>query len=358
MNETPEQQEKQERPEKRPQPTRYRSAMPLKQLQPSPENARRRFEDGPLRDLADSIRAHGVTNPLTVVPREGGPDEQPTYTVIAGERRRRAAILAGLTEVPVICLFDPHLVAQAPQIALAENLLRQPLNPYEETMAILDLIANRLARQSKWPTYREHFPSDRHAAAEALRLLALGGRNLEALRTSLKVEPGELEKLLTGLLGERDGMSVTSFVKNRLKLLKLPPDVQRACETGELDYTKANLLSEVPDAAHRKALLDRTLEQNLAHAQLRRLVDEVKGPKAPKNDLFTRLDQVKRTLKAAWPDLGSKDRARAERLANELEQLAGRETSERRSQLKKAEEVRKLPTNSDATYSTSTASGT
>jgi len=144
-------QEQQEQ-ERRPQPTRYRSEMPLDQLMPSPENARRRFEDGPLRNLADSIRSQGVTNPLTVVLRESDSDEKPTYTVIAGERRRRAAILAGLTEVPVICLFDPHLVAQAPQIALAENLLRQPLNPYEETMAILDLVANRLARQSKWPT--------------------------------------------------------------------------------------------------------------------------------------------------------------------------------------------------------------
>lgn len=350
-------QEQQEQ-EKRPQPTRYRSEMPLDQLVPSPENARRRFEDGPLHDLADSIRAQGVTNPLTVVLRESGLDEKPTYTVIAGERRRRAAILAGLTEVPVICLFDPHLVAQAPQIALAENLLRQPLNPYEETMAILDLVANRLARQSKWPTFREHHPSDRHAAAEALRLLALGGKNHQALRATLEVEPSELEKLLTGLLGERDGMSVTSFVKNRLKLLKLPPDVQRACEAGELDYTKANLLAEVQDEAHRKTLLERTLAQNLPHTELRRLVDEVKGAKAPKNDLFTRLDQVKRTLKAAWPDLGSKDRARAERLANELEKLAGRETPERRPQLKKAGGVRKLPTNSDATYSTSTASGT
>ncbi|MDT3682120.1 MAG: ParB/RepB/Spo0J family partition protein [Truepera sp.] len=351
-------QQEQEKQEKRPQPTRYRSEMPLDQLMPSPENARRRFEDGPLRDLADSIRSQGVTNPLTVVLRESASDEKPTYTVIAGERRRRAAILAGLTEVPVICLFDPHLIDQAPQIALAENLLRQPLNPYEETMAILDLVANRLARQSKWPTYREHYPSDRHAAAEALRLLALGGKNHEALRTSLKIEPSELEKLLTGLLGERDGMSFTSFVKNRLKLLKLPPDVQRACETGALDYTKANLLSEVQDAAHRQSLLDRTLEQNLPHAQLRRLVNEVKGSKSPRTDLFTRLDQVKRDLKTAWPDLGSKDRARAERLANELEQLAGRETSERRPQLKKAGEDRKLSTNSDATYSTSTASGT
>jgi len=215
-----------------------------------------------------------------------------------------------------------------------------------------------LELQSKWTTFREHYPSDRHAAAEALRLLALGDKNLEALRTSLKIEPRELERLLTGLLGERDGMSVTSFVKNRLSLLKLPPDVQLACETGELDYTKANLLSEVQDAAHRKTLLDRTLEQHLSHAQLRRLVNEVKGPKAPKTDLFARLDQVKRDLKSAWPDLASKDRARAERLANELEQLAGRETSERRPQLKKAGEDRKLPTNSDVTYSTSTASGT
>src|SRR5690606_30923223 len=117
MHEKQEQQEELEQQEKRPQPTRYRSEMPLDQLKPSPENARRRFEDGPLRDLVDSIRAHGVTNPLTVVRRESGPDEKPTYTVIAGERRRRAAILAGLTEVPVICLFDPHLIDQAPQIA-------------------------------------------------------------------------------------------------------------------------------------------------------------------------------------------------------------------------------------------------
>lgn len=305
--------------------TGYRADMPLASLYPSSENARKRFEEGPLRDLAESIRSHGVTNPLTVVRRPGDPDNrQPAYTVIAGERRRRAALLAGLTEAPVICLLDPDLVAQAPNVALAENLLRQPLNPYEETMGILDLVANRLARQPTWQRYRQPHASDRHAAAAALRLLALGGENHQTLRTTLELEPSDLEAAFNGLLGERDGMKVNSFVKNRIKLLALPPDVQRACEAGEVDYTKANLLAEVQDEARRKALLDRTLEQNVPHNELRSLVNEAKGAKTATNDLFARLEQAKRELKKAWTDLGDKNRARAERLAAELENLARR----------------------------------
>ena len=65
-------QQEQEKQEKRPQPTRYRSEMPLDQLMPSPENARRRFEDGPLRDLADSIRAWPDQVGLARLLREAG----------------------------------------------------------------------------------------------------------------------------------------------------------------------------------------------------------------------------------------------------------------------------------------------
>ena len=100
-------------------------SLPISQVQPGLNQPRTRFEDGALQDLADSVRVHGIIQPLTVRRLSSG-----YYQIIAGERRWRAAKLAGLTEVPAVIIeADEQKVME---LGLIENLQREDLNPVEE----------------------------------------------------------------------------------------------------------------------------------------------------------------------------------------------------------------------------------
>ena len=106
--------------------------LPIERISPNPRQPRRHFPEQPLRELAESIRQHGVLQPLSVQKTPGG------YVLVAGERRLRAAGLAGLSHVPCI------LVKASPQdsalLALVENLQRSDLHYLEEAAAISKLI--------------------------------------------------------------------------------------------------------------------------------------------------------------------------------------------------------------------------
>ena len=98
--------------------------LPAEEIAPNPVQPRRRFDEESLRELSESIRCYGILNPLTVRLRCG------KYELVAGERRLRAAKLAGLREVPCI-LIDVNM-EDAGLLALVENLQREDLNPIEE----------------------------------------------------------------------------------------------------------------------------------------------------------------------------------------------------------------------------------
>ena len=101
------------------------TSLPLQKVEPNPNQPRHRFDEEELQALADSISEHGILQPLAVRKMEGG-----FYQIIAGERRWRAARLAGLQEVPVVVVeADDKTVME---LALIENLQRQDLNPMEE----------------------------------------------------------------------------------------------------------------------------------------------------------------------------------------------------------------------------------
>lgn len=309
-----------------PKPTSYWSEMPLVRLYPSPTNARSNFDEAALRDLATNIATDGIINPLTIIdrnqpdPKNGGS----TFTVIAGERRRRAATLAGLQHVPVVLLNDPQLIANATRIAIAENTVRESLNHYEETMAILDYTILLLSQQQdKWPIYSAQHPTERHAAGHAIWLLAKAGKRHAELETSTGVTAKQLEQHFSGLLGQRDGFRPISFVNNRLKLLDLPHDIQQACQTGQLDYTKANLVARIEDKEQRQAVLDRAMKESLTHEKLATIVKETQGKRETPQQVIKSLKRVERTLKSSWFTLTDNDRARAERLLRDLEKAVG-----------------------------------
>lgn len=109
------------------------SALPLASLQPGRYQPRTRMDEGALAELAESIKAQGVMQPVLVRPLGGG-----RYEIIAGERRVRAATLAGLSDIPVLVRDVPDESAAA--MALIENIQREDLNPLEEAQGVQRLI--------------------------------------------------------------------------------------------------------------------------------------------------------------------------------------------------------------------------
>ncbi len=140
-------------------------------IRPNPYQPRRDFEPEALRELAESISRHGVLQPLVVRAVGNG------YELIAGERRWRAAQMAGLSEVPVVlrACDDGRLL----EIALVENLQREDLNPLEEAEAIQSLGESRALRQEE---LGQVIGRSRSAVANSLRLLGLPDEVKELVR--------------------------------------------------------------------------------------------------------------------------------------------------------------------------------
>ena len=137
--------------------------LPISQVQPGLNQPRKRFEEEALADLADSIRQHGIIQPLTVRRLASG-----YYQIIAGERRWRAAKQAGLTEVPATIIeADDKKVME---LGLIENLQREDLNPMEEAKGYKVLMDEHGMTQED---VAERMGKSRPAVANTLRLLAL-----------------------------------------------------------------------------------------------------------------------------------------------------------------------------------------
>ena len=152
------------------------STLPLAKIEPRTEQPREFFDEEALQSLADSIARYGLIQPITVRPLSSG-----YYQIIAGERRWRAARLAGLTEVPVrIMEADDRTTAE---LALVENLQREDLNPIEEAKGYQLLIEEYGFTQEE---AAKSVGKSRPAVANALRLLNLAP---EVMRL---VETGEL----------------------------------------------------------------------------------------------------------------------------------------------------------------------
>ena len=148
-------------------------SLPIYKVEPNPDQPRKEFDPEELENLAESIRVHGLIQPLTV-------REMPTgfYQIIAGERRWRAARLAKLSEVPVVVIDADD--RKAMELALIENLQRQDLNPVEEALGYKTLMEDYGLTQEEAAT---RVGKSRPAVANALRLLGLNPEVLELVRT-------------------------------------------------------------------------------------------------------------------------------------------------------------------------------
>ena len=150
------------------------STLPLREIEPDPEQPRKRFDDDALNQLADSITENGLLQPIAVRPKKVGPG----YIIIAGERRWRAARLAGLDEVPII--IKDVTDEQAMELALVENLQREDLDPVEEALGIRELMTRCDLTQEQ---AARKLGKSRSALANSLRLLNLPETVLELLKS-------------------------------------------------------------------------------------------------------------------------------------------------------------------------------
>ncbi len=199
------------------------STLPLREIEPDKDQPRKDFDEQALSELADSIARHGLLQPIAVRAAAGG-----AYKIIAGERRWRAARLAGLSEVPVV--IKDVTDAEAMELALIENLQREDLDPVEE---------------------------------------AMGYRQL--------MERCELTQEQTA---QKIGKS-RSAVANSLRLLNLPEDVLAFLKEGKLSTGHAKVLLGLPEAALQSQAAEAVVGQNLNVRQTEALCKKLVKPEKP-----------------------------------------------------------------------------
>ncbi len=209
--------------------------LPIGQIDPNLEQPRRRFDEAALNELAASIKAVGVLQPIIVSPNGE------RYTIIAGERRYRASRLAELNEIPAIVRdWDNQKRLEA---ALIENLQRDDLNPLEEAMGVRKLMDEAGLTQER---VAERLGKSRPAVANLLRLLTLP-ESVKQLVTEGKLSAGHARALVTvdarrqvqlANLTVQQGWSVRQLericaqpVKEEVKKPRMPRDAQ----IGELE---------------------------------------------------------------------------------------------------------------------------
>ena len=146
--------------------------LPIYKVEPNPNQPRQSFDEEELQNLSDSIAEHGVVQPLTVRQLSSG-----YYQIIAGERRWRAARMAGLSDIPAVIIEADD--KKAMELALIENLQRQDLNPVEEALGYQSLIQEYGLTQEE---AAKRVGKSRPAVANALRLLGLCPEVMEYLR--------------------------------------------------------------------------------------------------------------------------------------------------------------------------------
>ena len=197
--------------------------LPIRAIQPNPMQPRTVFQPERLEELAESIRANGIIQPLIV--RKAGEE----YQIIAGERRWRAAQMVGLTEVPVVIqeVADPRML----EIALIENIQREDLNPIETAHAY------------------------------------------ERLHRELGLSQEEI--------GRRTGKDRTSIV-NTMRLLRLPKEVQALLAVQRLSMGHARAILGLPTADQQIEMAEKAVAQGLSVRQVESAVQELTSERGGK----------------------------------------------------------------------------
>lgn len=216
--------------------------IPVDQIEVNPWQPRNEFDETALAELSESVKVHGLIQPITV--RRLSPN---AYQLISGERRLRASKMAGLAEVPAYIRLanDQEML----EMALVENIQREDLNAIE--------VAITLQR--------------------------------------LKEECSLTDESLSDRMGKK-----RSTVTNYLRLLKLPPNIQKSIKDREISMGHARVLAGIDDYAVRDSLYRKTIKEGLSVRDLEQLaaaLSEDKPKKAPKERLPDAYDDVQKKLR-------------------------------------------------------------
>jgi ParB family transcriptional regulator, chromosome partitioning protein len=348
-------------------------SMPIDQISLPPTQPRRYFDSEALKQLTESIKQHGILQPLLVRPLDGEKHE-----LVAGERRYRAALSIGLKEVPVVIReLDDNA---AFQLALIENLLREDLNPVEETEGILQLLALKLGRSiDEIPPLLRRLQHDRKESVKSSNNV-IGKTELDSEQADNQVivkdesekldddnniigeQESESEKTSNNVIGKNEDESLDadnnvigddethgsppvnpdlktvesvfeslglmtweSFANNRLPLLNLPEDILDALREGSLEYTKARAIAQIQKLDERVAFLEQALANNWSLSEIRQRIIEKKTPASTanteSNDYKERFTAATTKLRKSriWSD--PKKRKQIEKLLAQLETL-------------------------------------
>ena len=228
--------------------------LPLREIEPDPDQPRKTFEQEALGELAASIAEHGLLQPIAVRPRGLN-----GYTIVAGERRWRACRMAGLTEVPVV--VKDVTEEQAMELALVENLQREDLDPVEEAAGIRELMVRCDLTQEQ---AAQKLGKSRSALANSLRLLNLPETVLELLKSGfinlghakviLGLPTPELQEQAAQMVADNqlNVRQTEALCKKLMKPAKTPaePPIRSAFPVEVEESLKQVLGSEVNVAYH------------------------------------------------------------------------------------------------------------
>ena len=204
----------------------------LNLIEPNSEQPRKNFDEGSLQELADSIKQYGILQPL-IVQKKGN-----HYEIIAGERRWRAAKLAGITDVPV--LIREYDKQQTMEIALIENVQRADLNPIEEAQAFQQLIQEFHLTQEE---IANRVSKNRATITNSMRLLKLDVR-VQDMLTDGKISSGHARALLGLEEGERQYQVAVKITEEKLsvrdveklvKMMNRPPKEKKPEKGPDID---------------------------------------------------------------------------------------------------------------------------
>lgn len=288
----------------------------LEVIHPSTYNARRYFAENELRSLAKSLET-GQVAPVLLRPH---PDIRDEFELVAGERRYRAAQLAGMSHLhAVVQELDDR---QARMLSLSENLFRKDLSSYEQTKGILDLLMLGAQRD---PVVRKELQLDGEEG-DLERLKAALEESERAIKRTHDQLPFPKLVTLAESTTKRFDLAWTSFVKHRLPLLDLPEDLAVEIDRGAISYSHARALSKVDDHALRLRLLEEVQEENLSSRATTALVQRALFPEDAFNaEDLNRIKAVRRHLRPErFQSLSEVDRNRALELLDDLEELLGR----------------------------------
>ncbi|GFE72203.1 ParB/RepB/Spo0J family partition protein [Chroococcus sp. FPU101] len=242
-----------------------------------PSSQPRKYFDPPTQQkLTESIRQHGILQPLIVRPIAQG------YELVVGERRYRSATELALFEVPALVksLSDQEALS----LALIENLQREDLNAFEETQSILQLLALTLEKEE-----------------EEVKSLFYRMNNEAKGLANQNVLVSEEMKSVIEVFKAIGTMTWESFVSSRLPLLKLPSDLLNELKRGQIAYTKAMAIAKISDEEKRKEILAMAIAQDWSHRQITEKVKEWQASitKTPKTNITPnqRVSQLANKLK-------------------------------------------------------------